>query len=69
MDIPGSLNTMIFATKQPTTREDFAANFVALSSDVSVEPLLLNTMAATYTNLTEGYTTTTVFTDDLAPDQ
>jgi spermidine synthase len=67
MDIPGSLNTMIFATKQPTTREDFAANFVALSSDVSVEPLLLNTMAATYTNLTEGYTTTTVFTDDLAP--
>jgi hypothetical protein len=24
-------------------------------------------MAATYTNLTEGYTTTTVFTDDLAP--
>ena len=67
MDIPGSLNTMIFATKQPTTHEDFAANFVALSSDVSVEPLLLNTMAATYTNLTEGYTTTTVFTDDLAP--
>ncbi|HMU92918.1 MAG TPA: fused MFS/spermidine synthase [Anaerolineales bacterium] len=67
MDIPGSLNTMIFATKQPTTREDFAANFIALSSDASVEPLLLNTMAVTYTNLTEGYTPTTVFTDDLAP--
>ena len=30
MDIPGTLNTMIFATKQPTVRENFSANLVAL---------------------------------------
>ncbi len=67
MDIPGTLNTMIFATMQPTVRENFSANLVALAADPSVEPLLINAMASTYANLKDGYTTTTVFTDDLAP--
>ena len=67
MDIPGTLNTMIFATMQPTSRENFAANLVAISADKSIDPLLVNAMASTYTNLTAGYTPTTVFTDDLAP--
>jgi spermidine synthase len=67
MDIPGTLNTMIFATKQPTTKEHFAANLVALSQDKTVHPLLITTMASTYANLKDGYETTTVFTDDLAP--
>ena len=67
MDIPGTLNAMIFATMQPTVRENFSANLVALAADPNVEPLLINTMASTYANLKDGYTTTTVFTDDLAP--
>ena len=67
MDIPGTLNTMIFATKQPTTKENFAANFIAIASDPTIDPLLKNTMASTYANLKDGYTPTTVFTDDLAP--
>ena len=67
MDIPGTLNTMIFATKQPTTRENFTSNLVALSTDPSVHPLLISAMASTYANLKDGYETTTVFTDDLAP--
>jgi spermidine synthase len=67
MDIPGTLNTMIFATKQPTTREDFIANLVALSTDSTVHPLLISAMASTYANFKDGYETTTVFTDDLAP--
>jgi hypothetical protein len=67
MDIPGTLNTMIFATKQPTTKENFAANLVALAADPGVEPLLVNTMTSTFTNLKDGYQTTAVFTDDLAP--
>ena len=67
MDIPGTLNTMIFATKQPTTRENFTANLVAFSTDPSVHPLLVAAMASTYANFKDGYTTTTVFTDDLAP--
>jgi predicted membrane-bound spermidine synthase len=67
MDIPGTLNTMIFATKQPTKAEDFAANFIALSNDPTVNPLLIHTMATTFANLKTGYEQTTVFTDDHAP--
>lgn len=67
VDMPGSLNTMIFATKQPTRAEDFAANLVAFSADPSVHPLLINTMQTTFTGLKSGYEVTTVFTDDHAP--
>ncbi len=67
MDIPGTLNTMIFATRQQTQAENFASNFVALSQDPSVHPLLITTMGTTFANLKPGYETTTVFTDDHAP--
>ena len=67
MDIPGTLNTMIFATRQMTTPEDFSANLLRLSQDPSLNPLLITTMSSTFTHLKPGYETTTVFTDDLAP--
>jgi predicted membrane-bound spermidine synthase len=67
VDIPGSLNTMIFATKQATRPEDFTANLVALSNDPSASPLLIHSMQVTFSGLKTGYETTTVFTDDHAP--
>ncbi len=67
VDIPGSLNTMIFATKQKTTPENFAANLLALSSDPTVHPLLIHTMQVTFSSLRTDYETTTVFTDDHTP--
>ncbi len=67
MDIPGTLNTMIFATKQKTIPENFAANLVVLSQDPNVHPLLISTMQVTFANLKSGYETTTIFTDDRAP--
>jgi predicted membrane-bound spermidine synthase len=67
MDIPNTLNTMIFATKQPTASENFSANLVRLAGDANTNPLLITTMSSTFTNLQDGYSTTTVFTDDLAP--
>jgi hypothetical protein len=67
VDIPGSLNTMIFATKQKTQAEDFAVNLVNLSQDASVHPLLISTMQTTFANLKSGYEMTTIFTDDHAP--
>lgn len=67
MDIPGTLNTMIFATKQPTSRENFSANMVRIAQDSSLDPVLVTTMASTFANLQPGYTSSTVFTDDLAP--
>jgi len=67
VDIPGSLNTMIFATKQETKPEDFTANLVALSNDPNANPLLIHTMQVTFSKLQTGYETTQVFTDDHAP--
>jgi len=67
MDIPGTLNTMIYATKQPTTSNAFLENTLRISEDKSLNPLLVTTMSSAYANLKPGYETTTVFTDDLAP--
>lgn len=67
VDIPGSLNTMIFATRQKTVPENFAANLVTFSQDPSVHPLLVHSMQTTFANLKTGYDMTTVFTDDHAP--
>jgi hypothetical protein len=67
MDIPGTLNTMIFATKQPTTDTNFTANLSSLSQRADVSPLLLSAMQTTFANLKPGYQATQVFTDDRAP--
>lgn len=67
MDIPGTLNTMIFATKQKTETVNFAANLLALSQEKNVHPLLIAAMQTTFANLKAGYDTTEVFTDDRAP--
>jgi spermidine synthase len=67
MDIPGTLNTMIFATKQPTDPRNFAANLTVLSRRTDVHPLLLTAMQVTFANLKTGYQKTEVFTDDRAP--
>jgi predicted membrane-bound spermidine synthase len=67
VDIPGSLNTVIFATKQETNPENFAMNLVTLSQEPSIHPLLITSMQTTFGNLKTDYETTTVFTDDHAP--
>ncbi len=66
-DIPGTLNSIIYATMQPTTPEAFANNFLRLSNIPNTPPLLLQSMSVAYTNLQPGYQTTMVFTDDRAP--
>ena len=67
MDIPGTLNTMIFATKQPTTAANFATNLSLFSVRSDIHPLLITAMQTTFANLKPGYETTQVFTDDKAP--
>ena len=67
MDIPGTLNTMIFATKQPTNETDFPANLSRLSQEPGIHPLLLSAMQTTFANMKPGYEKTQVFTDDRAP--
>jgi predicted membrane-bound spermidine synthase len=67
MDIPGTLNSMIFATRQPTAASNFAANLSLFSQRADIDPLLLTSMQTTFANLKPGYQRTQVFTDDRAP--
>ncbi|MCZ2126702.1 MAG: fused MFS/spermidine synthase [Anaerolineales bacterium] len=67
MDIPNTLNTMIYATMRPTVPDDFLANTIRISKDQSLNPLLTMALSTVYANLKTGYETTTVFTDDRAP--
>ncbi len=67
MDIPSTLNTMIYATRQPTSAGNLAANLAPLYPRTDIDPLLLTAGQTTLVSLVPGYEKTTVFTDDLAP--
>ncbi len=67
MDIPNTLNSIVYASKQPTRSEDLMRNYAALSARQNVHPLLLTVLSSTLVNLQPGYQTTQVFTDDKAP--
>jgi len=66
MDIPDSFNTILFATKQNGSWENFYNHYNAfLGTDV--HPLLLEAMAVTILNKQSNPEITRVFTDDIAP--
>lgn len=67
MDIPNTLNSIIYASKQPTSAENLFANYNVLNARGNVHPLLLTAMSSTIVNMQSGYETTQVFTDDKAP--
>lgn len=67
MDIPGTFNSILYATKQPTTPDNLAANLAALERDPQSSPLLLTAAAAALTNLRSNPTNGTVYTDDHSP--
>lgn len=67
-DLSGSFNSLIFATKQETSIENFLANYIQLMEDENTPPLLLEIMADTYEGLQPIPTDLNlVFTDDRAP--
>ena len=67
MDIPGTLNSIIYASVQPTSAENLFENYNALNARGDVHPLLLTAISSTIVNMQTGYETTQVFTDDKAP--
>jgi hypothetical protein len=67
IDIPGTLNTMIYATRQPTDAADLAINLSKFHSRSDIHPLLLSTLEVTFASLQPGYEPTQIFTDDRAP--
>ena len=67
MDIPGTFNSIIYATVQPTDAANLDANFVSLQSSEDAHPLLLDSIRTALENRQPTPTGGTVFTDDHAP--
>ena len=67
MDIPGTFNSMIYATRQPTHKEYLNANMVRLAVSQGVDPLLVTSIYETWVNLQPTPSKSIIFTDDLAP--
>jgi spermidine synthase len=67
MDIPNTLNSIVYASKQPTRVDDLFDNYNALNARGDVHPLLLTAISSAIVNMQPGYESTQVFTDDKAP--
>jgi len=67
MDIPNTLNSIVYASVQPTSADDLIRNYNDLATRSDVHPLLLTAMSSTIVNMQAGYESTQVFTDDKAP--
>lgn len=65
IDVPGTLNTILVATRQPTTADALAANLAALPADA--DPLLRDALRTAAANLALIGAGGVVFTDDRAP--
>ena len=67
MDLPGSFNSLIYATAQPTTAQNLEDNFNALLPRSDINPLTIETVYYALTNLQPAPPPDLVFTDDRAP--
>jgi len=65
--VPGTFNTIIYATRQPTSFQNLFDNLVMLTGRGDVHPLLLESLKITALNIQPTPNSQTVFTDDLAP--
>jgi spermidine synthase len=66
MDIPGSFNTILFATKQVGSWENYLSNYAHISTSDS-HPLLIEAMTMTIDNRQGAPQFTRVYTDDWTP--
>jgi spermidine synthase len=67
MDVPGSFNSIIYATKKPTRIENLYANLLELYRQPDVHPLLIQSLERVVVNLQPMPDSQTVYTDDWAP--
>ena len=65
IDVPGSLNTILVATVQPTTIDNLTQNLIRL--DASVDPLLQAALETAVTNTVPNHPSEVIFTDERAP--
>jgi spermidine synthase len=66
-DVPGTYNTIIYATNQPTAPEYLHQNLMRLFQEAGTSPVLLEALKIAALNLQPVPVSETVFTDDLAP--
>lgn len=67
MDIPNTFNTMIYATKLSTSRNNLLSNLVSLTAAGNSPQLLIDTLQIAAANLKPTPSSGRVYTDDLAP--
>jgi hypothetical protein len=65
IDVPGSLNTILVATNQPTSPENIAQNLANL--DPVADPLLRAALETAVANLVPATASDVIFTDERAP--
>ncbi len=67
VDVPNTFNSIVFATRAPSTFDDLLRNYLALQEDPATHPLLLEAAATAINGLQPTPDSDTVFTDDRAP--
>jgi hypothetical protein len=67
VDLPNTFNSIVFATRQPTTPENLLENARALQDNPAAHPLLRAVTASAYGNLKPVEAGGQIYTDDLAP--
>ncbi len=67
MDLPYTFNSMLFATRQPSSRENLAANLTLLQADPAAPALLVQAATVAATALQPDPTGGMVYTDDRSP--
>lgn len=67
MDLPNTFNSILFATRQPTSPDNLAFNLMTLARDPNTPPLLLQAASVTYASLQPAPFGGTVYTDDRSP--
>ena len=67
IDIPDTLNSIIYATRQPTQEDNLILNYIALSEEDDASSLLLASLETAILNFQPLPQESTLLTDDLAP--
>jgi spermidine synthase len=67
MEVPGTFNFILYATRQPTRIENLKENYLALAENPATHPLLLTAMQRTIAHQQAVPHSRVVFSDDHAP--
>jgi spermidine synthase len=67
VDVPGSFNTMIYATRKPTQFSNLQANFDGLKNQAGSSGLLLDSIQVALANVQPTPPINVVYTDDWSP--